>query len=221
MKKTLILILPLIFMACESNSHSVEKTNNIDPVECTYDTKPNKEYPYGDMLTFPDCGKLVNGELQLSKKHLQNMSFKKGSETEFGLTTVYISYPFFDYPHVFYVTKKGKTQQMYFYDLGADYFEDGLARYLNSENKMGFVNSKLKVIISAKYDYATFFKNGVAIVSNGSHSEKVSDNPEEEYSHMVGGVWGAIDKKGTVIVPLKYASESEVEQVLKELKAPN
>jgi len=218
MKKTLILILPLIFMACESNSHSVDKTNNIDPVECTYDTKPNKEYPYGDMLTFPDCGKLVNGELQLSKKHLQNMSFKKGSETEFGLTTVYISYPSFDYPHVFYVTKKGKTQQMYFYDLGADYFEDGLARYLNSENKMGFVNSKLKVIISAKYDYATFFKNGVAIVSNGSHREKISDFEDEEHTRMIGGVWGAIDKKGTVIVPLKYGSEGKVIELLKKKK---
>jgi len=224
--KTLLLLLPLFFVACNSGNSSKEqkkekKLLNIDPLECTYYTKPNKEYPYGDMLNFPNCGKLVNGELQLSKKHFENMSFKKGSESDFGLTTVYANYPSFDYPHVFYVTKKGKTQRMYFYDLGADYFEDGLARYLNNENKMGFVNSKLKVIIPAKYDYATFFKNEVAIVSSGSHREKVSDFEDEEHTHMVDGVWGAIDKKGKMIIEMKYDSEDEVEQVLKELKAHN
>jgi len=180
-------------------------------VECTYDTKPNKEYPYGDMLTFPDCGTLVKGKLQLTKKHLENINFKKSTEAR--LSTVYTNKG-----EVFYVTKNGKTQRMYFFDMGADYFQDRLARYLNSEDKMGFVNNKLHVIIPAKYDYATSFKNGVAIVSNGSHSEKVSDNPEEEHSHMVGGLWGAIDKKGTVVVPLKYGSEDEARKALKKYK---
>jgi hypothetical protein len=216
--KVLLFLVTLLFVACTHSNSTKEskeekKALNIDPLQCAYQINSNKEHPHGDMLTFPDCGKLVNGELQLSKKHLKNMSFKKGSESEFGLTTVYA-----DYPHVFYVSKEGKTQRMYFFDMGADYFEDGLARYLNSENKMGFVNTKLEVVIPAKYDYATSFKNGVAIVSNGSHSEKVSNNPEEEHSHMVGGVWGAIDKKGRVVVPLKYGSEGEVREFLKERK---
>jgi len=216
--KNLLLLVPLFFMACTHSNSTKEskeekKTLNIDPLQCAYQIKPNKEHPHGDMLTFPDCGKLVNGELQLMKKHLENMSFKKGTESDFGLTTVYA-----DYPHVFYVSKEGKTQRMYFFDMGADYFEDGLARYLNSENKMGFVNTKLEVVIPAKYDYATFFQDGVAIVSIGSHSEKVSDHEEEEHSHMVGGVWGAIDKKGKVIVEMKYASEGEVRGLLKKRK---
>ncbi len=219
--KTLLLLLPLFFMACthsDSSNESKEekKLLNIDALECAYFIKPNKEYPYGEMLTFPNCGKLVNGELQLRKKHLENLDFRKGSESDFGLTTVYANYP-----DVFYVTKEGKTQRMYLSDMGADHFQDRLARYLNSEDKMGFVNSKLEFVIPAKYDYATSFKNGIAIVSNGSHSEKVSDNPEEEHTHMVGGVWGAIDKKGKIIVEIKYASESEVEKVLKELKTNN
>ncbi len=205
MKKILLLTSSLVFVACESNVQTIDK------VECTYDTKPNKEYPYGDMLTFPDCGTLVKGKLQLTKKHLENINFKKGSEA--GLSTVYANKG-----DVFYVTKNGKTQRMYFFDMGADYFQDRLARYLNSEDKMGFVNSKLHIIIPAKYDYATSFKNGVAIVSNGSHSEKVSDNPEEEHTHMVGGLWGAIDKKGTVVVPLKYGSEDEARKALKKYK---
>ena len=216
--KTLFLLLPLFFVACNSGSSTKEKKEekellNIDPLECTYYIKSNKEYPHGEMITFPNCGKLVNGELQLTKKHLENMSFKKGSEAKFGLTTVYA-----DYPHVFYISKEGKTQRMYFYDMGADYFEDGLARYLNSEDKIGFVNSKLHVIIPAKYDYATSFKNGIAIVSNGSHIEKVSDSEYEEHTHMVGGVWGAIDKTGKMIVELKYDSEGEVQEFLKKRK---
>jgi len=212
--KNLLFLLPLFFMACTHDSSKEQKKEkkllNIDPLECTYYIKPNTEYPHGDMLTFPNCGKLVNGELQLSKKHFENMSFKKGSESNFGLTTVYANYP-----DIFYVTKEGKTQRMYFYDMGVDYFVDGLARYLNPEDKMGFVNSKLEVVIPAKYDYADFFEEGVAIVSNGSHSEKVSDSEYEEHTHMVGGVWGAIDKTGKMIVEMKYGSESEVEQVLK------
>jgi len=31
---------------------------------------------------------------------------------------------------------------------------------------------------------------------------------------MVGGLWGAIDKKGEVVVPLKYDSEGEVKKEL-------
>ena len=216
-KIVLTTIVVSLMVGCSSGSTKEQKEEkkllNIDPLECTYYTKPNKEYPHGDMLNFPNCGKLVNGELQLTKKHLENMCLKKGSESDFGLTTVYANYP-----DVFYVTKEGKTQRMYLSDMGADNFQDRLARYLNSEDKMGFVNSKLEFVVPAKYDYATSFKNGVAIVSNGSHSEKVSDNPEEEHSHMVGGLWGAIDKKGTVVVPLKYGSEDEARKALKKYK---
>ena len=215
MKKRLLVMLAMIFMmGCNNISNEPKKEKKpltLDPFECTYYIKPNKAYPYGEMITFPNCGKLVNGELQLTKKHLENIDFKKGTESDFDLTTVYAHYP-----HVFYVTKEGKTQRMYFYDMGADYFSEGLARYLNHEDKMGFVNDKLEVIIPAKYDYVDSIQNGVAIVSNGSHSEKVSDDKEEEHSHMVGGIWGAIDKNGAVIVPLKYASEGEVREFLKK-----
>ena len=217
--KILLLLLPLFFVACNSGISRKEqkeekKLLNIDPLECTYYIKSNKEYPYGDMLTFPDCGTLVKGKLQLTKKHLENINFKKS--TEAGLSTVYTNKG-----EVFYVTKNGKTQRMYFFDMGADYFQDRLARYLNSEDKIGFVNSKLHVIIPAKYDYATSFKNGIAIVSNGSHSEKVSDNPEEEHTHMVGGLWGAVDKEDVFVVAMMYHSEDEARKALKEHKLNN
>jgi hypothetical protein len=215
--KQLLLLLTLLFLltACEQNTPIVKPKkieNNIKKMECTYNIKPNKKYPYGDMITFPDCGEIKNGKLLLKKEHLDNMGFKKGLESEYGLTTVYGKLGL-----VYYVSKEGKTERMYFFDMGADYFQEGLARYIDSNEKIGFINSKLEIVIDASYDYATFFQDGYAIVSNGSHSEKISDSEYEEHTHMVGGKWGAIDKKGELVIPLKYDFEGEVRKMIKSL----
>jgi hypothetical protein len=34
---------------------------------------------------------------------------------------------------------------------------------------------------------------------------------------MVGGKWGAIDKKGELVIPLKYDFEGEVRKMIKSL----
>jgi hypothetical protein len=212
----LILTLLLLLTACEQRASSAESKkveSNIKKMECTYSIKPNKKYPYGDMVTFPDCGEIKNGKLLLKKEYLDNMSLKKGLESDYGLTTVYGKAGL-----VYYVSKEGKTERMYFFDMGADYFQEGLARYIDSNEKMGFLNPKLEIVITANYDYATFFQDGYAIVSNGSHSEKISDSKYEEHTHAVGGKWGAIDKKGELVIPLKYDSEGEVKKMIKDLK---
>ena len=175
-------------------------------LECTYYTKPSKEFPYGDMLHFKDCGEIIGDMLHLKEKHLANMSFKKGDESDYGLSTVYST------QGVFYISKTGKSIKMYFHDMGADYFVEGLARYI-SHGKIGFINPKLHIVISAKYDHATSFKNGLAFVSNGCHKERDKDDPE--HSHIVGGLWGAIDKNGTVVVPVEHTRE-EVERLILE-----
>jgi len=174
-------------------------------LECTYYNKPSKKYPYGDMLHFKDCGEVIGDELHLKKKHLSNMSFKKGEESDYGLSTVYST------QGTFYISKIGKSIKMYFYDMGADYFVEGLARYISNE-KIGFVNPKLDIVIPAKYDYATSFKNGLALVSNGCHQER--DKYDSEHSHIVGGLWGAIDKNGKVIIAIEH-SRSEVERLIR------
>ena len=175
---------------------------------CSYYGKPKGDILYGENESFKDCGTLIGDKLTLKKKHLDNIGFLKGEEAQYQLNTIYSSAGFF------YITKTGKTLKMYIFDNGADYFSEGLARYI-SNNKLGFTDTKLNIIIPAQYDYALPFNNGFAIVSNGSHQTR--DFPEDEHTSIVGGVWGAIDKNGTVVVPLKYKYQSEVEKNLTSL----
>jgi len=181
--------------------------NKHENFECAYYTKPKPNQEYGEIETFDDCGTLIGDTLTLKEKHIKNIGFQKGEEAQYELNTIYSSVGFFN------VTKEGKTLKMYIFDNGTDYYSEGLARYI-ANNKIGFTDTKLNIIIPAKYDYALPFKNGFAIVSNGCHQER--SFPEDEHTSVVGGLWGAIDKNGTVVVPLKYKFDSEVERVLEK-----
>ena len=182
--------------------------NRHENFECAYYTKPQPNEEYGEIETFKDCGTLVGDTLTLKEKHIKNIGFQKGVEAKYGLNAIYSSAGFFN------ITKEGKTLKMYIFDNGTDYYSEGLARYI-ANNKIGFTDTKLNIIIPAKYDYALPFKNGFAIVSNGCHKERRF--PQDEHTFMVGGLWGAIDKNGTVIVPLEYKFGSEVEKVFKKI----
>jgi len=169
---------------------------------CSYYTKPKVKGEYGDIESFKDCGTLIGDKLTLKKKHIDNIDFGGGE-----LSSIYSGAGFFN------VTPKGKTLKMYIYDIDTDHYSQGLARYI-ANSKIGFADTKLNIIIPAKYDFALPFKDGFAIVSNGCYKKR--SFPQDEHYSIVGGVWGAIDKNGTVVVPLKYKFDSEVERVLEE-----
>ena len=102
-----------------------------------------------------------------------------------------------------YLNRKGRTAVAFFYDNGADYFVEGLAR-TPADGRIGFVNKELDVVIPAMWDFAFPFDQGLAIVCNGCKSRQVDGG---EHSEMVGGQWGYIDLKGEVVVPLDYRRE--------------
>ena len=54
------------------------------------------------------------------------------------------------------------------------------------QEQIGFINIKGEEVISPKYKSATNFENGIALVSADNHK------------------WGAINKQGQIIIPLKY-----------------
>src|SRR5690606_28396378 len=55
----------------------------------------------------------------------------------------------------------------FIYDNGPDYYEEGLARFVDG-GKMGFHNEALHIVVPAIYDFAFPFINGVSKV--GTHS---------------------------------------------------
>jgi hypothetical protein len=91
------------------------------------------------------------------------------------------------------------------FDNGPDYASEGLIRYEDA-NKIGFVDEACKIRIVAKWDFAFPFSSGRAVVCEGCQNQS-----DGEHSLRVGGKWGAIDRKGAVVVPLAYDSATALE----------
>lgn len=118
-----------------------------------------------------------------------------------------------------------------YFDNGADYFSEGLARFLKN-GKVGFHDVEGKIVIHPLYDFASPFKGGVSNVCDGCVA-LYPENPvysalssegrplpkKEMYKRVVGGRWGQINIKGEVIVPLKFNSYEEVQAQKAELEA--
>jgi len=178
-------ILVLTVIACFGIVGSVGAT------ECFYAPKPTKEDPEPGVSSQGDCGEIVDDDfLDLEKRHFERLSF-----SEDGLAWVWVD------DKVFYVSRTGKAVRTHFYDNGPDYFEEGLARTILG-NKFGYMDGSLTTVIQPKYDFAFPFRNGHAVVCNECRSE-----PSGEHSVVVGGKWGVIDKKGKVVIPVKFEGD--------------
>ncbi len=97
-----------------------------------------------------------------------------------------------------YFISSGKTAPALWFDNGADYFVEGLARTIRG-GKVGFVDESLSEVIAARWDFAFPFESGFAVVCTGCRQE-----PAGEHREVVGGGWGYIDTRGEVVVPLVY-----------------
>ncbi len=105
-----------------------------------------------------------------------------------------------------------------FFDNLWDYYEEGLSRFLKDHVKVGFHDSQGNVVIKPEYDFATPFKEGFSKVCNGcyayypkspkfqplSSSGLLGVTIQEEFMDIAGGKWGVINKRGEIVVPLKY-----------------
>ena len=98
------------------------------------------------------------------------------------------------------INKKGEhILNPYIFDNGPDYFEEGLARYVEN-SKMGFFDKNGNKVIQARYDFAAPFKGGYSAVCNGCAMVPM----DEEHSRIDGGKWGMIDRTGKENISLVY-----------------
>jgi hypothetical protein len=65
------------------------------------------------------------------------------------------------------------------------------------------MDESLKTAIKPKYDFAFPFCNGYAIVCYQCKPEQ-----NGEHKEVSGGQWGVINKKGKVVIPIKYEKET-------------
>jgi len=83
-------------------------------------------------------------------------------------------------------------------DNGPDYFAENLARFA-SDGKVGFFDRHGKVAIDPVHEFAMPFSEGRAAVCRGC-------SPTQQGEHRVvqGGLWGFIDRRGALVIPLQF-----------------
>ncbi|MBT2622380.1 WG repeat-containing protein [Chryseobacterium sp. ISL-6] len=103
--------------------------------------------------------------------------------------------------------KKGNfLYRPFFYDNGADYFAEGVRRFVKN-GKVGFADRNGKAIIEAKHDFVSPFNYGYAAFCDGCDWEKT----EDEHKAIVGGTWGVMNFKGEIVQSRTKLSENDVE----------
>lgn len=100
--------------------------------------------------------------------------------------------------------KKGNfLYRPFFYDNGADYFSEGVRRFVKN-GKVGFVDRNGTVIIKPEHDFATPFNYGYASFCDNCDWEKT----ENEHKAIVGGTWGVMNFKGEEVNPISKSGNA-------------
>lgn len=179
-------------------SFSLQGCSTEQEIPCAFTPIQSKDNPYPELTEFKNCGQVDSaGNISLNEK-----TFKKVWFNADGLADIRI------HDGIYYINKKAQLIRTHLFDNGPDYFKEGLARTIKN-NKFGFINKKLTVVIKPEYDFAFHFVNGQAKVCNGC-----SLKPAGEHKTVEGGQWGVIDKQGNIVTEIKY-SKKELESLKK------
>jgi hypothetical protein len=71
-------------------------------------------------------------------------------------------------PFVFIDTAGKVIAKAYAFDNGPDYFQDGLARIVDARGRVGFIDTRGRIVIAPQYDDAASFCHGKAEVAVGA-----------------------------------------------------
>lgn len=138
----------------------------------------------GELETFDKCAvRLKNGSFRIERSVMSKIRFNS-----IGLAGGAIAQE-----GCFWLRKDRTVRKTHCYDNGADEFSEGLARFVDSKGRFGYMNQRLKVVIPAAYTFGYPFEQGVARVCNDCEAQG-----DGEHTKMVGGEWMLIEKSGKV-----------------------
>ena len=155
---------------------------------CFYPSKKDE----GSFSHFDNCGSIKGDTIKLGKAHTKNISYD-----EKGLACI-----IFSAKDVFYIQESGRSQRVYFYDNGCDYFKEGLARGIIND-QMVFINEQLEVALAPGFELLSHYDYGHSIVCNGPFVEK----KHGEHTFLKGGKCGLLNKQGVLVVEANYKIE--------------
>ena len=98
----------------------------------------------------------------------------------------------------FYRLRNGRMASVLTFDVGPDPFQEGLARQ-NIDGHIVYIDRHLNPRIVTRYDLAAPFDHGRADVCSGCRELAVEG---DEHQIMAGGIWGVIDRRGDLVIPL-------------------
>ncbi|MCD6012334.1 MAG: repeat-containing protein [Flavipsychrobacter sp.] len=90
----------------------------------------------------------------------------------------------------------------YWYDNGADYYVEGLRRFVEN-GKMGFADHNGKKVIPAKYNMVEPFYRGNALVCLDCKYVHFNDNDDDHCCGYVGSRYTIINRTGAIVHELK------------------
>ncbi len=169
-----------------------------EPLSCDYHENAGLMITEKECLSF-QAGKNVKGSQ--SDAVISGNVITKAKYDIDGLAYLYSG------AGVFCFNKRGLAIRVLNFDNGPDYFEEGLAR-TEKNGKIGFFDKKLSVVIKPQYDFAFPFNKGVSIVCSGCTKKKTG-----EHTEIAGGRWGAINRKGEIIQPVKFSKQELLNKI--------
>lgn len=149
-----------------------------------------------EQMTIEDCAQVQqDSSFKIEKSILKKIEFDKN-----GLAGGSIGKS-----GCYWLNKKGLLRKTHCFDNGADSFNYGLARFVDSNGKFGYMNQRLQVIIPAQYTFAFPFEYNYAKVCNGCQIEKLENS---EHSLVKGGQWLVINKTGKIVTRCSDAKDA-------------
>jgi len=159
-----------------------------------------------DYVDFPECFvPQKDGSMKVKPEILEQIDFKNSPHAP------HVSYSDFTrrQPENFtgskvvmgYILPSGRAHDVIFFDNGPDYFENGLARFVSKDGKIGFIDKKLRVAIPPTHDFVAPFREGRAYFCDGCKLENTpgDGHPDDHHASVRGGQWGVMDAKGRTV----------------------
>ena len=191
MKYALSLLIFVVFWSCSNGQKNEENTKEYSNIENStsgkslYRVSENTEYELG--MEFGYVNKAGDTIVPFGKYSysftdtISNFGIVGGTKIS-ALELVAID------------RKGNKLFEVYRFDNGPDYLQEGLFRILRN-GKIGFANANGEIIIKPQFQCASPFENGKAKVA----FQCKQNNTDDEHSEMISDSWFFIDKTGNKV----------------------
>lgn len=158
---------------------------------------PNKNSE-GTISLIDDCGTLTDPyELSFLSDHIDNIQFDEDELACFAVSDS--SGAFAGKELVFWVHRSGKHIRTLYFEMGCQYFHEGLSVGVVDDKKV-YIDKALNVVLEPGFDYLENFRDGLAKVCNGPFTYE----DQGEHTSMKGGKCGIINRNGDLVLEAEH-----------------